>query len=98
LLRRSQNNVEENIGINQGLQFSFISPSKDKAVFRLLLPENSLIDLTIYDISGREIINLLSGEYQGEYIIPFKPEVKGLYFYRLESNLLNESGKVMILE
>jgi len=99
LLRRSQNNVEEDIEINQGLQFSFISSSKDKVKFRLLLPENSLIDLTIYDISGREIINLLSGEYQkGEYIVPFKPEVKGLYFYRLENEQLHESGKVIILE
>lgn len=79
--------------------FSYSYPSAQEIIFNLAVPEMSNISLKIFDISGREVSNLVSGQLSPAfYSIPFKPLSKGTYFYRLQSSYQSKSGKFIIVE
>jgi len=79
--------------------FSYSYSRPDEIIFNLAVPEVSDISLKIFDITGREVSSLISGQLSPAfYNIRFNPLSKGTYFYRLESSYQSMSGKFIIVE
>ncbi|MCX6159699.1 MAG: T9SS type A sorting domain-containing protein [Ignavibacteriae bacterium] len=93
----------DNFGINKELKFdisqNFPNPFNPSTRFKYVVPFNGNVNITIYDISGREIQHLVN-EYKkaGEYIIEFNAGnlSSGVYFYRIRAGN-NVITKKMIL-
>lgn len=102
---------------NMSIPTSFIlnqnypNPFNPQTTFTFSLKENSIVSLTIYDLSGREVQriydkeNLSAGNYKAE--IDFGKVTglaSGAYFYRIEvfdkhnSNIYTETKKMMYLK
>jgi len=91
--------ISEILEIPAIFTFSYSYPSAGEIIFNLAIPEISDISLKIFDISGRKVSSLVSGQLSPAfYNIPFRPLSKGTYFYRLESSYQNKSGKFIIVE
>jgi len=79
--------------------FSYSYSRTDEIIFNLALPDVSDISLKIFEISGREVVELISGQLTPAfYTIPFRPLSSGTYFYRLESSYQSKSGKFIIIK
>jgi len=79
------------------VSYTYLSPHE--IIFNLEIPQNSNISLKIFDISGREVSNLISCQLSPAfYKVNYKPQSKGTYFFRLESSYQIESGKFIIVE
>jgi len=91
-------------GITEGgtpMSFSFgleNNPVKSKVIFNLALPQDALVTLKIYDITGC-LVNTVSGrKAAGYYQIPWTSDVNaGVYFYTFESPGHKETGKLVIV-
>jgi photosystem II stability/assembly factor-like uncharacterized protein len=66
------------------------------------LPRSSYINLTVYDILGREVISLVQNEFQkeGRYSVEFNASnlASGVYFYRIEAGDFVESRKMLLVK
>ena len=64
---------------------------------RFYLPEQSFVKLKVYDVLGRLVDYPLNGEMSpGQHDLIFRPEVKGVYFYRLETDRYVKRGKFLV--
>ena len=91
--------VTQILGTPAVFSFSFYYQSSREVIFNLALPEESYISLKIFDLSGREVSNLVSDQLSPAfYSIPFRSMSSGTYFYRLENSYQDRSGKFIILE
>jgi hypothetical protein len=94
-------------GVTEGysdrfVQFSFglqNNPAHGHAVFNLALSEPATVRLTIYDVSGRLVDEVLSEKKAaGYYSIPWTKDVKaGIYFYSFTSARKNSVGKFVLI-
>ncbi|MBZ0204651.1 MAG: T9SS type A sorting domain-containing protein [Ignavibacteria bacterium] len=66
------------------------------------LPKNSIVNLVIYDILGREVIKLVNNEIQqaGRFTVEFNAQnyASGVYFYRIEAGSFVQSKKMILLK
>ena len=68
-----------------------------KVHLRFNLPERSFVRLKVYDVLGRLVDYPLNGEMgPGGHDLIFRPEVKGVYFYRLEMEGYVKKGKFLV--
>ena len=73
------------------------SPSKDKIIFKLSLPGKSKIKISLYDVTGRCVLESESKEYsEGFYEIPLKLDKRGIYFYKFVSSYGIRNGKLVV--
>jgi hypothetical protein len=92
--------VEENIVTPTFFSFGLRNnPTKGQAIFNLTLSDDATISLSIYDVSGRLIDNLVSGRKSaGHYDIPWTSRsTAGVYFYKFESPWKTEVGKLVLV-
>jgi hypothetical protein len=95
----SQLGIEEITEIPAIFSFSYSYSRPNEIIFNMAIPEISNISLKIFDITGREVSSLISGQLSPAfYQIPFKPLSNGIYFYRLESHYQTKTGKFIIVE
>jgi hypothetical protein len=85
------------------------NPFNPKTAISFTLPERSLVDLSIYDVSGRLVRTLLHGEmaagaYTGERAAPWDGTDEsgaavrsGVYFYRLKAADLELTRKMVLV-
>lgn len=77
------------------LQQNFPNPFNPSTTIRFLVPENALVSLRVYDISGKEVANLInnSNYMPGFYDVNFNTSVfnlpSGPYFYKMTAAPLN---------
>ncbi|KQC14094.1 MAG: hypothetical protein APR63_15125 [Desulfuromonas sp. SDB] len=92
--------TEENItAIPRIYGIDYNSPAVRQMIFRLAIPEITDIRLKIYDLSGRLVSMPLSSQLTpGYHQVQFRPENKGVYFYSVESEHFNHSGKFIVVE
>ncbi len=96
------------VGITAGLETppikavtlnqNYPNPAPGTAVISFALPRANEIELSIYDLKGRKVTTLASGQYQpGEYSVRTPELSSGVYIYRLttEENVMT---KKMIVE
>ena len=95
----SQSGVYETTEIPAIFTFSYSYLSSEQVIFNLAVPEISDISLKIFDITGREVSSLISGQLSPAfYQIPFRPLSNGIYFYKLESHYQTKTGKFIIVK
>ena len=78
----------------------FISnPSTEKVEMNFSVPENSNIEILIFDIAGRVVSIPVSGNYQsGTYSLTLDPLNTGIYFARLTSGTTTFTQSFTVLE
>lgn len=102
LIKTDENGVlvEELLITNPGV-FSFSAQyiSKNIVEFRFVLPQEEEVEITIYDSAGRNISTPVSGRFtQGKHDINVPVDGPGIYFYTIESESFNNSGKFIVIE
>ncbi|MCK4353482.1 T9SS type A sorting domain-containing protein [candidate division WOR-3 bacterium] len=84
---------------------SFPSPFTNSTTIKYTLPRQSMISLSVYDISGRLVRTLISNEKpSGTHVVKWngkddygKPVNSGIYFYRLEAGTSITTQKTLLL-
>jgi hypothetical protein len=95
------------VGIDEGeigsQQFSlgqnYPNPVTSFTEIAYSLPERSMVDLSLFDMNGREIMKLVEGEQDlGTHIL--RADVSGLnsgvYFYRLRAGQYSETKRLIV--
>jgi hypothetical protein len=76
---------------------AYPNPSAGSATVAFSVPHTASLELNLYDIKGRKIETLASGEYaQGEYEAEVSSLSSGIYLYRLASGNFAETKKMVV--
>lgn len=96
------NNDNTSLPIEFKLYTNFPNPFNPKTEIAFDVPKNEKITITIFDISGKEIIKLLNNEYKapGKYIIPFDGTniSSGTYFCKMNAGSFSYTIKMVIIK
>jgi hypothetical protein len=99
-------NVQNNhIPVEFALEQNYPNPFNPQTTISYSLPRETQVILTIFDIMGREVKNLVSGLQQaGRYTISWnalnhagKKLPAGIYYYRLQAGSFMETKKMILL-
>jgi len=77
------------------------NPSNATAIFSLSLPHDALVSLTIYDLNGRQVRDVVQESFTaGLHTIPFDGHElpSGLYFFRLMAGTNECTEKLVLLK
>ena len=81
---------------------NYPNPFNSKTIINYEIPENSLVDIRIYDILGREVKTLLNNVQQvrWKYQLEFDGSdlASGVYFYRIKAGSFTETKKMILLK
>jgi hypothetical protein len=84
------------------LEQNFPNPFNPSTEITLAIPSRRHVALTVYDIVGREVKNLLNEELEaGEHTVAFKPDERisgGIMFYRVTAGSEIRTGKMLFLK
>jgi subtilisin family serine protease len=89
-----------------GLDQNYPNPFNPSTRIGFALPEQSEVNLVIYDLLGRQVRNLYSGELQAGYQLVAWDGTNdegdsmpsGVYFYRLQAGDLQQSRKMLMIK
>lgn len=94
--------VEEgNIPENYQLSQNYPNPFNPSTKIKFSLPETTEVSLKVYDVLGKKIADLLSGELNtGRYVVTFNASglSGGVYFYTLRTNNFHSTKKLVVLK
>jgi len=84
--------------INPNIMNCYPNPSSGAVTFAYHLDNPSNVNLSVYDLSGKQIINFVNTrQNSGDYKITRNLNVaKGFYFYKLKINTIETGGKLLI--
>lgn len=97
---KTENSVPEEYSLNQ----NYPNPFNPETVISFSLPENSAVEVTIFDILGNEVVTLADNQIfeKGNHSIRFSlaeyPLSSGIYFYRLKTDKFTSHKKMTILK
>ncbi len=94
-------NTKETIApIGYQLFQNYPNPFNAKTIIKYEVPENSIVDIRIYDILGREVKTLVNNEQKvrWKYKVEFDGSAlaSGVYFYRIKADPSSGSGQAFI--
>ena len=77
---------------------SYPNPFSDKATIEFELDKPQKVRVYIIDDSGREIAELINEERSGKVSLEYVPEIEGagIYFYKIEGETINKTGKLVL--
>ncbi len=94
-------NLSSEIPASFGLEQNYPNPFNPVTRFRYKIDDHRFVKLSVYDLSGKEVAVLLNG-YQnpGTYEAEFDGTTfsSGAYFYRIESEGISETRKLILLK
>ena len=79
---------------------NFPNPFNPTTSIRFTLPRRTRVSLKVFDILGREVATLTSGEFEaGTYLRQWKADQNssGLYFYRLQTSDFVQTRQMILL-
>ncbi|HEX2786315.1 MAG TPA: T9SS type A sorting domain-containing protein [Ignavibacteria bacterium] len=90
-----------NIAHDYQLSQNFPNPFNPSTKIKFQIPKSSFVSLKIYDLIGREVETLVSenlntGEYQVQWNASNFPS--GVYFYKLQTDNLTETKKMLLVK
>jgi hypothetical protein len=80
---------------------AFPNPFNPSTVIRFRLPDDGYVNLSVFDVRGRLVKELLDGYSRaGDYNIPFDAGnlPSGVYYYRIKTEHQVESGKMLLVK
>ncbi|MBX3009026.1 MAG: T9SS type A sorting domain-containing protein [Melioribacteraceae bacterium] len=83
------------------LSQNYPNPFNPSTTIDFALPKNGHVSLVVYDVLGREVANLVQGEFSaGNYKVNFDASnlSSGIYFYKLQSEEFVSIKKLMLLK
>jgi hypothetical protein len=90
------------ISIPTGIELSaYPNPFNPVTTFSFTLPKAQEVSLTVYDVRGRQVAELVSGWWdEGEHKVTFdgSNQASGIYVYRLEAGGYTNSGKMVLMK
>jgi len=95
--------IDQNPGLARTYQLSqnYPNPFNPTTTINFSVPEQGYVTLKVYDILGREVMNLLSGQKNaGNYSVMFDASKlgSGVYFYTLSAKNYLATKKMMLLK
>lgn len=93
--------INESVPDRFDLFNNYPNPFNPETKIKFDLPQNSIVALKIYDISGREVAELINNKLDaGSYVINFKADKlsSGIYFYRLIAGNFISTKKMILLK
>ena len=97
-------NVENNIAqVPEGYRLlqNYPNPFNPTTNISFHIPSNAYVSLKIYDVLGKEVVNLISAEMEaGEHSVTWDASrmTSGIYFYHLKSGSFSETKKLILLK
>lgn len=104
------NGVNDDLGTMLPKEYSlsqnYPNPFNPTTNINFALPNDSKVDLRVYDILGREVAVLMTGDMRpGSYTVTWngrngfnQPVATGIYIYRLRANNFVQTKKMMMLK
>ena len=80
---------------------AYPNPFNPTTTLSFTLPSGGNVSLTVYDVSGREVITLLDGyKSTGSHAVTFdaKNLTSGVYFARLEAGEFRQTRKILLVK
>ncbi len=80
---------------------NYPNPFNPSTRIKFNLPKSSIVKMTIYDITGKEVKTLINGELEaGIHLIDFDASniSSGIYFYKLTTSEFTETKKMVLLK
>lgn len=93
--------ISSQIPSNFKLEQNYPNPFNPSTVIKFSLTRTGFVSLVIYDITGREIENLVNTKLEpGTYAYRFNASnlSSGIYFYRLQADNFTETKKMMFIK
>ncbi len=93
--------ISELIPEKFNLYNNYPNPFNPSTKIRFDIPVQSLVKISIYDFTGRKILNLLEEQIPaGSYESEFKADnlSSGVYFYRIEAGSFIQTGRMILLK
>lgn len=93
----NQNTVPSDFSLFQ----NYPNPFNPETRIKYQLPKNSIVKLSVFDITGRIVVELVNNSQNaGSYEIYFNASdlASGLYFYKLETNEFMETKKMIVIK
>jgi hypothetical protein len=84
-----------------GISQNYPNPSNPNAKIDFQIPQNSVVQLKIYDISGKEVGTIISGYLEaGYHTAEFDGTnlASGVYFYRISSENFSKTMKLILVK
>lgn len=79
------------------LNQNYPNPAPGAAIISFALPRVNEVDLSVYDLKGRKVATLASGQYQpGEYSVRTPELSSGVYIYRLTTDESTMTKKMIV--
>ncbi|MEG8946785.1 T9SS type A sorting domain-containing protein, partial [Rosettibacter firmus] len=86
---------------NFSLQQNYPNPFNAITIIKFSVPKSSFVNVTVYDILGREVSVLINEEKSpGIYEVEFNASnlPSGIYFYRMQAGNFSETKKMILLK
>ena len=83
------------------LEQNYPNPFNPATKINYFIPEKGMVSLKIFDVLGREVATLFSGEQGGgNYAVTFDGSTlsSGVYFYRLQAGKTSMSRKLVLVK
>ena len=94
--------VEIGVPVKYALSQNYPNPFNPSTKIDFAIPLDSRVSVIIYDITGREVSNLINNEFRkaGYYTININASTlsSGIYFYRMTTNKFIETRKMILLK
>ena len=97
----SLNNPSINLPERFSLSQNYPNPFNPTTTISFVLPTRSFVSLKVFDMLGREVSTIVSGELQaGSYTQRWNAAnmASGVYFYRLQAGTYSETKKLLLLK
>lgn len=101
---RRENSKQGNVEIpaEYSLYQNYPNPFNPSTIIKFGLPEQTIVELTVFDILGRRVKTLVNNEVKqpGHYEIHFNASdlASGIYFYQLQTNKFTSTKKMMLVK
>jgi hypothetical protein len=90
-----------NIPVSYALNQNYPNPFNPSTKINFTLPTQNNVKLTVYDITGKEVKELINGELSaGDHTVDFNAAnlASGAYIYRIQAGNFVESKKMVLLK
>ena len=98
--------IDETLPITYNLYNAYPNPFNPRTTLHYDLPEDAMVNITIYNMMGRQVKTLLNGSQTARYrIIQWnatnnagQPVSAGLYLYTIEAGKFRQTKKMVLLK